>query len=173
MDRTLVVRMHDFRLSMLLLVVLFHYRFQVTMASRVAGWEDKRLDGDCGCHQCLLGLASHNDTSHDQSLRSSFELRNDFTQRPIKIRGGTTKCARVLVDYFQRNQEEFDIQDKKVVEVGSGTGLVGIALARLSARQVVLTDQLPVLDICQDSINNNFSKEELRNHRIYVKDLYW
>lgn len=43
--------------------------------------------------------------------------------------GGTTKCARTLIQYFSTIAEQ--LTGKKVVEVGAGTGLVGIAVARL------------------------------------------
>ncbi|KAF7980895.1 hypothetical protein HWV62_36077 [Athelia sp. TMB] len=47
------------------------------------------------------------------------------------------------------------VQDKKILEVGSGTGLVGLVAAALGARQVWITDQLPLLEIMRQNVTLN------------------
>ncbi len=70
--------------------------------------------------------------------------------------GGTTKCARVFAQYlfslYVKDPKVF--YQKKVLEVGSGTGLVGMVLARLGA-YVVFTDQSCVMELLEANINEN------------------
>ena len=68
---------------------------------------------------------THNDSSHDQSLDQKIPFLGKF----LHFVGGTTKCARVALRYFEDKSSEF--KGKRVVEVGSGTGLVGIGLYHL------------------------------------------
>ena len=91
----------------------------------------------CECELCLAGKAtSHNDDSHDQSLDQTIA----FAGKSLRIVGGTTKCARSAIRYFER----MNLSGKRVIEFGSGTGLVGLALHALGA-DVTATDQDIVL----------------------------
>mmetsp|Transcript_30539 Transcript_30539/g.46578 ORF Transcript_30539/g.46578 Transcript_30539/m.46578 type:complete len:298 (-) Transcript_30539:21-914(-) len=61
--------------------------------------------------------------------------------------------AILLVKYLEQNQSL--IQDKLVVELGSGCGLVGIASAALGATHVLLTDLPYTLDLLKQNVSRN------------------
>lgn len=145
-----------------------HYLIFYRMALS-ANWEHCSLSQICECRVCQLEgpNSSHNDGSHDQSLSQNLDIGGHL----IRIRGGSTKCARVLANWCAKNAKLLKLPDQDVIEVGSGTGLVGLSLAKLGARSVVLTDQMPVLDIVEDSISRNFTVHE--THNITAQALYW
>lgn len=95
-----------------------------------ATWDGTSLAYRCECQRCQRGdtTEQHQTESHDQSLQQRFTLG----EQQIEIKGGTTKCARVFVQYIYQqylsSPESF--HHKTVIEVGSGTGLCGIALVR-------------------------------------------
>jgi len=131
------------------------------------GWDGKTLRLKCECHQCLAGETSHNDVSHDQSLQQSFL----FNKLPLFIQGGTTKCARVMMKYFEGlGRDAF--KGKRIVEVGAGTGLVSICLARLGA-DVYATDQDPMLPILTANIEANVNRHKDSFIPIKVRNLLW
>lgn len=61
--------------------------------------------------------------------------------------GKIWECANVMINYLIWKNQQLDgrlFQNQKVVEIGSGTGLVGLAVAKLcpSIQQLIMTDQL-------------------------------
>ncbi|KAF4027829.1 Lysine methyltransferase [Phytophthora infestans] len=74
-------------------------------------------------------------------------------------------AALLLADYLQSKAKDeegegrSDFQDKKVVELGAGVGLVGMALAVLGAR-VILTDQEYALPLLNKNVAVNFLRGE-------------
>ncbi|KAK0206220.1 putative methyltransferase-domain-containing protein [Desarmillaria ectypa] len=62
-------------------------------------------------------------------------------------------AGQVLSNYLVRRDRSF-LQDKTVLELGSGTGLVGIVAAKLGAN-VWVTDQAPLLDIMRQNVLRN------------------
>jgi len=59
-----------------------------------------------------------------------------------------------------------------VVEVGAGTGLVGIALARLGCL-VTVTDQAPLLELLQSNVYANMNHDSETSQQVQVKQLLW
>lgn len=115
------------------------------------GWPAALADR-CECQLCQrLGDESpHRGESHDQSLDQRFELKSKAS---LRIRGGTTKCARVMMRFFERG-EHLVRPGSRVLEVGTGTALVGLTLLHLGCR-VRFTDQEPVLDMVRLNVNAN------------------
>jgi len=114
-------------------------------------WAKKSMRKRCECEMCLSGKATtHNDESHDQALDQKLSVAG----LDLRIIGGTTKCARVMVKFFEGLYKEgSSLKDKTVVEVGSGTGLVGMCLGLLGGK-VTLTDQSYVMDVLDYNIAN-------------------
>jgi len=50
-------------------------------------------------------------------------------------------AGQVLSDYLVHRGSHY-LQDRQVLELGSGTGLVGLVAAKLGAPKVIITDQL-------------------------------
>jgi len=124
-------------------------------------WAKKSLRKKCECELCKSGKAtSHNDDSHDQSLNQKITVAGV----DLRLIGGTTKCARTMIRYFEKvfGDDKKDgskgkdscraLEGKKVVEVGSGTGLVGSCLALLGAN-VTMTDQSYVMEVLNFNLN--------------------
>ncbi|KAJ4846830.1 hypothetical protein Tsubulata_004627 [Turnera subulata] len=61
-----------------------------------------------------------------------------------------------------------DLQGKKVLELGAGVGLPGLAAARLGASRVVLTDIAPLLPVLLRNVEVNGLGD-----RVEVKELSW
>ena len=130
-----------------------------------------KLLGKCGCEMCQKGKTSHNDSSHDQSLDQNIQIGSLLT--PIHIIGGTTKCARIMCEYFNNNKNKLIKNNNNIIiELGTGTSLVSITLAKLYStqiKQIIATDQQPMLDISNYNINNNQLNQDL----IITKPLLW
>ncbi|KAL3672819.1 hypothetical protein V7S43_002108 [Phytophthora oleae] len=68
--------------------------------------------------------------------------------------GLTTWDGSVVLAKYLEHQRRSDIVGRRIVELGAGTGLVGISAALLGARQVILTD----LDYVVDNLTKNVAK---------------
>lgn len=124
------------------------------------------LRGPCRCEHCRAGISTalHAHESHDHRLSQTFELG----AQTVHIVGGTTKCARVFVDYALANPGAF--RGRRVLELGSGSGLVAIALAVHFGAHVDATDQAPMLDLLGANIAANTDADR---HRITASTLQW
>ncbi|KZV99982.1 hypothetical protein EXIGLDRAFT_723150 [Exidia glandulosa HHB12029] len=75
-----------------------------------------------------------------------------------------------LCQYFQGHAEL--IRDKRILELGCGTGLMGIVLSRLGASHVVMTDcSSEVLEGCQENVRRGRNLE--RNDSVEFETLDW
>lgn len=191
----------------------------------------------CECQMCQQGITTqdHAERSHDQSLDQTFSYEFSASScssstpssssptssvkegrikqtHTLRIMGGTTKCARVMVNYLTAqhvknsaddntapsNDNDNDIgtngdlgpersraggdsegvdnnkkaaiavpsfvmTDKRVLEVGSGTGLVGMCMSKLGARTVFVTDQKPMMDTLHYNIELNVTAGDTSN----------
>eukprot|EP01084_Bolivina_argentea_P305103 527062_1 len=135
------------------------------------GYANKKLSGMCQCEMCREGIATtHNDESHDQSLFGTFTLDVDdkFT---LNLVGGSTKCGRVMANYFgylEINKKVNIFKDKKCLEVGSGTGIVGCTIAYLNANKVMMTDQPGVIEILSENAKQLNKYNKLFHHCQYA-----
>jgi len=98
------------------------------------------------------------------------ELKYEKLPRSILLRedtssgcgGKTWQAADVICNYLIWKYHESHgkaYQDKNIVELGSGTGVVGLALGVLCApngvKEIVITDQLSMLALMRDNIHIN------------------
>jgi len=91
-------------------------------------------------------------------------------QQLNKCGGHLWRCATILLKYFE-NEKLFPkrfFEGKRILEVGAGTGLVGIALSKIGAI-VTLTDLQFLLPLMNENIHlNNLSPEQIQ-----AKELCW
>uniref|UniRef100_A0A8C9MFU8 Protein N-lysine methyltransferase METTL21A n=1 Tax=Serinus canaria TaxID=9135 RepID=A0A8C9MFU8_SERCA len=81
---------------------------------------------------------------------------------------GDVMLAVVLCAYLE--MEGIDLRDRSVIELGAGTGLLGIVVTLLGAR-VTLTDRAAALELLESNVQANLPPE-LRP-RAVVKELTW
>nr|XP_013809620.1 PREDICTED: protein-lysine methyltransferase METTL21C [Apteryx mantelli mantelli] len=78
--------------------------------------------------------------------------------------------ALALSQYLESNQERFNLKDKKVLEIGAGTGLVSIVACILGA-YVTATDLPEVLENLSFNISKN--TRNMNTHKPEVRKLVW
>ncbi|XP_028391164.1 protein N-lysine methyltransferase METTL21A-like [Dendronephthya gigantea] len=76
-------------------------------------------------------------------------------------------AALVLVKYLETM---VDLTGKRVIELGAGTGLVGIVAGYLGA-QVTITDRRMALDLAHDNVKRNI--KNLNSSSVDVRELEW
>jgi tRNA G26 N,N-dimethylase Trm1 len=129
----------------------------------------------------LRGYDSSSSSSGDQEDRSpspphgrhvttetignvNVELWQDLS---VGCGGKTWEAASVMINYMvwkqQQDQSGSFLNNKKILDLGSGTGLVGIAVAKAcpSLAHMELTDQIPMLSLMQDNIKLNHLESKL------------
>ncbi|XP_009701098.1 PREDICTED: protein-lysine methyltransferase METTL21C-like [Cariama cristata] len=78
--------------------------------------------------------------------------------------------ALALSQYLESNQEQFNLKDKKVLEIGAGTGLVSIVVLYLGA-YVTATDLPEILENLSYNISKN--TQHMNTHKPEVRKLVW
>jgi predicted nicotinamide N-methyase len=74
----------------------------------------------------------------------------------VGIGGSLWTSGRLLVDYIHRNVDErMQLHNKTILELGSGTGLVGLAMALCSPKRVILTDLSSHIKSLSQNIDRN------------------
>uniref|UniRef100_A0A8C4W631 Methyltransferase 21C, AARS1 lysine n=1 Tax=Gopherus evgoodei TaxID=1825980 RepID=A0A8C4W631_9SAUR len=81
-----------------------------------------------------------------------------------------TVLALALSQYLESNQQEINLKDKKVLEIGAGTGLVSIVASILGA-YVTATDLPEVLENLKLNISRN--TQNMNTHQPEVRKLVW
>jgi len=91
-------------------------------------------------------------------------------QSPKGDRVGATvwDAAIVTCKYLELHYNYEKLAGKRVIELGSGVGLVGLAAALLGAKQVVLTDQKDMIEILRSNTLLN-----VRSSNVKVRELCW
>ncbi|XP_078059015.1 EEF1A lysine methyltransferase 3-like [Mustelus asterias] len=125
---------------------------------------DKDIDY-IGAGLRLLTLEEANGPQFRNVRKETFQKR--FESERIKL-SNFDRWAKVLCRYFE--QEQMDFTGKKVIELGAGTGLVGI-LAILLGGDVTLTDQPNVVIQLQYNVSKNIPEVGIK--RAKVSALLW
>ncbi|XP_072351200.1 EEF1A lysine methyltransferase 3-like [Scyliorhinus torazame] len=93
---------------------------------------------------------------------------NQYMNYKMGVSALIWECAFVLCQYFQ--QEKMNFSGKKVIELGSGTGIVGI-LAVLLGGEVTLTDESHALKQIEHNVSVNVP--ESCRHLATIRTLSW
>ncbi|CAN6163352.1 unnamed protein product [Urochloa humidicola] len=119
----------------------------------------------------------------DRRRRRNKHVRSDYQQ--LTIQHGVTsslkcvglqvwKAALLLADFvFHKSFTSSDFDGVTAIEVGAGTGLVGLALARV-ARRIFVTDRgADILDNCLANVRINSGTLKFDEAKICVRELDW
>ena len=93
----------------------------------------------------------------------------------VGIGGSLWTNGHLLVDHLQRRASYYAplCHEKRILEVGSGTGLVGLALtACFAPKEVVLTDLSSHLNVLQTNVGGNVAVLP-KSSQIKVAELEW
>ncbi|KIK65598.1 hypothetical protein GYMLUDRAFT_978907 [Collybiopsis luxurians FD-317 M1] len=111
--------------------------------------------------ELLSVLPGQSYSINDKTLRLDFESQHQGTVSITLQVDASPGCGgvvwpagQILSSYLIRRGSEF-LQGRRVVELGSGTGLVGLIAASLGASKVWITDQVPLLDIMRQNLAMN------------------
>ncbi|XP_067847266.1 EEF1A lysine methyltransferase 3-like [Heptranchias perlo] len=105
--------------------------------------------------------------SRYQFCGNALRITRDFSNN-LGISAIIWESGLVLCRYFE--QEKISFSGKKVIELGSGTGIVGI-LAILLGGDVTLTDQPVVLNQIEFNVTSNIPVSIIQRSK--VSDLRW
>ncbi|KAI9026440.1 putative methyltransferase-domain-containing protein [Phycomyces nitens] len=79
--------------------------------------------------------------------------------------GKTWEAADVMIEYllWKKTQSESLFDGKRILDLGSGTGLVGLAVASAfpGAQNMTLTDQIPMMELMKQNIILNGLEEKV------------
>ena len=109
-------------------------KMRVITVILIAGWT----------HRAAAAAASALSTYHlNGASNSAIHIEQEFSD--AEEGSVIWDCSRCFLAYVERSAQP---RGRRVIEIGSGTGFVGLGLARLGATSVVLTDkpsQIPLL----------------------------
>ncbi|KAF8901633.1 putative methyltransferase-domain-containing protein [Gymnopilus junonius] len=127
--------------------------------------------------ELLTALPEQSHSVEDGLLKLSFTHRWDSPPRLLSISlvvdaapgcGGLAwPAGQILANYLVQKGPKY-IKGKTVLELGSGTGLVGLAVGALGDAKVLITDQAPLLSIMRSNVSLNNLQE-----RVMVAELNW
>ncbi|KAF8165063.1 putative methyltransferase-domain-containing protein [Crassisporium funariophilum] len=127
--------------------------------------------------ELLTVLPKQSHAVQDGLLTLSFLHDLEHVPKPISISlvvdaspgcGGLAwPAGQILASYIVQKGPQY-IKDRNILELGSGTGLVGIVVGVLGAENMCITDQAPLLPI----MHRNVSLNRLES-RVTVAELNW
>jgi len=82
------------------------------------------------------------------------------------------KLFSLVLGAYLHNLPADELQNKRIIEIGSGCGVPGIVAARKGAK-VVVTELSDELDFLQQNILANIPDEDPVSSNIEVKELFW
>lgn len=142
------------------------------------GLEDGLVDAPVSSHQALTFLPEQTHTVEDGGiLKLAFSHVLEGVPRPLEIAlavdaspgcGGIAwPAGQILATYLIQRGTEY-LRGKNVLELGAGTGLVGLVAGQLPGTRVWITDQEPLLPIMQRNVQMNGLTDN-----VYVAKLDW
>lgn len=117
--------------------------------------------------QILSGLKRfHNSSTTYTFSNHTIRIKQDWKE--LGVAAVVWDAAVVLCMYLEAGG--IDVKGRSVVELGAGTGLVGI-VAALQGAVVTVTDRDLAIEFLKSNVHDNLPKE--LEHRVSVKPLTW
>ena len=107
---------------------------------------------------------------HNAALPVNTSMEIHCISNDIILSQGATKSAIAMMKYFSKPSVARSLNGRRVLELGCGTGLAGIA-AIMHGAQVDFTDQSIVVDVLEDNVRNNLDSDQLERSDFY--ELQW
>ena len=107
---------------------------------------------------CALTASAHSSVSSSPSLSRLIVADDRELQLEQEFTGAEEgsvlwDCSRSFLAFLQSCKG--DVLNKRIIEIGSGTGAVGLALARMGAKSVVITDKASQLPLMRRNLEHN------------------
>ena len=120
-----------------------------------AGWRNRYSQDDY--YPVRLLLSSHNSKQQQQPCSSEFrvlQVQRGELEGTYGTGATVWPASMVLLKYLEKHAFNF-LQEKRVVDLGSGTGVTSIGAAVLGAAHVICTDgEHPVVQLAADNVKS-------------------
>ena len=122
------------------------------------------LDANSNENDPKSALVTHECMSIGESIGAACIRSVDFNKKCVYvlespgylgIGGKIWDSTYVLLNYLGRASSKYLIEGKKLIELGSGTGIAGIAVASLRPSKLILTDLPEVVPLIEENIRLN------------------
>ncbi|THV05435.1 S-adenosyl-L-methionine-dependent methyltransferase [Dendrothele bispora CBS 962.96] len=132
---------------------------------RMVNGQENTGTEDLASSELLAVLPDQKYSIHNKTLQLTYlQEQNNDSSEAISVTltvdaspgcGGVVwPAGQILSSYLVLKGHAY-LKGKNVLELGSGTGLVGLVAAKLGAKSVWITDQKPLLDIMQQNVSIN------------------
>ena len=103
---------------------------------------------------------------HNATLAVNTPMEIHYIGNDIKLSQGASKSAIAMIKHFSKPSVARSLNGRRVLELGCGTGLAGIA-AIMHGAQVDFTDQSIVMDVLEDNVKKNLDSDQLESSDFY------
>lgn len=114
---------------------------------------------------CLVGIRVL------EKSEGSFSF--DGVGAPERVRRWQALEAAAKRFLMDRSRSDTLLSQCRIVELGSGTGVVGIALHKLGARNTILTDMTKCMTILERNLEHWRKTHQCKGHAIHIAPLTW
>ncbi|KAI9526111.1 Methyltransferase-like protein 21A [Dissostichus eleginoides] len=109
----------------------------------------------------------HNSSAQFRFANHDLHLTQDW--KKLGVAAVVWDAAVVMCIYLEMGKVE--LKGKEVIELGAGTGLVGIVAALLGAKRVTITDREPAMDFLSANVKANLPQDTQGS--VAVSELTW